>query len=96
MRTKSVLLIWLFAIAWIFWACETTVDDNWTGFGSTAHFSAPHENDHLGYIIENPEALADCQNCHGSDYDGGTSGISCMSCHEANGVVSLCNRCHGN
>jgi predicted CxxxxCH...CXXCH cytochrome family protein len=96
MKTNSVFLISLLALSWLFWSCETAVDEDWSGFGSSAHFPAPHENDHVGYIQDNPEALADCRNCHGADYDGGSSSISCLDCHETNGVISLCNNCHGN
>jgi predicted CxxxxCH...CXXCH cytochrome family protein len=95
MKTKGIFLLSLFALVGLFWGCETSVDEDWFGFGSSAHFPAPYENDHLGYIKDNPEALTDCQNCHGSDYDGGTIGISCLDCHESEGVPSECNHCHG-
>jgi predicted CxxxxCH...CXXCH cytochrome family protein len=35
-----------------------------------------------------------CQGCHGDDYQGGTSGVSCLSCH-AEGPTA-CTTCHGN
>jgi predicted CxxxxCH...CXXCH cytochrome family protein len=41
----------------------------------------------LGYKFDT------CQSCHGADYSGGTSGVSCLSCH-ADGPTS-CSTCHG-
>lgn len=35
-----------------------------------------------------------CKSCHGGDYSGGTSGVSCLTCH-TNGPEA-CNTCHGN
>ncbi|MEQ1568922.1 MAG: hypothetical protein ABMA64_25010 [Myxococcota bacterium] len=36
----------------------------------------------------------DCRDCHGPELDGGTSGVSCDSCHEA-GWRDNCTYCHG-
>jgi predicted CxxxxCH...CXXCH cytochrome family protein len=35
-----------------------------------------------------------CKTCHGANLDGGTSGVSCASCHGA-GWQSNCTWCHG-
>lgn len=77
--------------------CETTLDEDWTGFGTSSHFPSPYENNHVGYIQANPELLITCQECHGENYNGGSSGISCVDCH-ANSTTyeEECNRCHGN
>ena len=37
-----------------------------------------------------------CQICHGSDYTGGSSGQSCLTCHHTPGGLQSCNLCHGN
>ncbi len=34
-----------------------------------------------------------CQSCHGQDFSGGTSGVSCLTCH-ADGPTA-CSTCHG-
>ncbi len=36
-----------------------------------------------------------CQQCHGSDYKGGTSGESCIKCHNKPGGPEYCATCHG-
>jgi predicted CxxxxCH...CXXCH cytochrome family protein len=41
----------------------------------------------LGY------AFATCQKCHGADFAGGTSGKSCLTCHQ--GGPTSCTTCHG-
>lgn len=35
-----------------------------------------------------------CAECHGADFAGGTSGASCLSCHEDGGPTD-CSTCHG-
>jgi predicted CxxxxCH...CXXCH cytochrome family protein len=42
--------------------------------------------------------LASCRSCHGATLDGGTTGVSCATCHERDGFVnwqSNCTFCHG-
>jgi predicted CxxxxCH...CXXCH cytochrome family protein len=34
-----------------------------------------------------------CAGCHGSDFSGGTSGVSCLGCHR--GGPTACTTCHG-
>ena len=36
-----------------------------------------------------------CASCHGSDFSGGTSGVSCLTCHTSPGGPTSCNTCHG-
>lgn len=38
---------------------------------------------HGKYLKENKWKLADCIQCHGSNFDGGTSNVSCYNCHKA-------------
>jgi predicted CxxxxCH...CXXCH cytochrome family protein len=38
---------------------------------------------HGNYLKENKWKLADCIQCHGSNFEGGTSNVSCYSCHES-------------
>ena len=37
--------------------------------------------------------LTTCSQCHGSDFSGGTSGVTCKTCHE--GGPTACTGCHG-
>jgi predicted CxxxxCH...CXXCH cytochrome family protein len=37
--------------------------------------------------------LATCGKCHGTDFAGGTSGVTCKTCHE--GGLTSCTGCHG-
>ena len=76
--------------------CETDVDEDWTGFGSTAHFPSPFENDHAGFLRAELFPLDGCQECHGADYTGGSSGVSCLECHIYSNGPQACNTCHGN
>lgn len=52
---------------------------------------------HPGFIYSNAlqtEYGAACQSCHGVDYSGGISDVSCTGCH--NTVrPQICSRCHG-
>ncbi len=36
-----------------------------------------------------------CKDCHGEDYRGGVSGVSCYLCHTNPGGPEACNTCHG-
>ena len=53
---------------------------------------ASHEF-HGQLIREQKYAFGVCQKCHGVDFAGGTSGVSCLSCH-ADGPTG-CTTCHG-
>lgn len=51
-----------------------------------------------GYAA-NTTGLAGCKSCHGADLAGGTSGVSCSTCHAASGFAAWatqCTFCHGN
>lgn len=39
--------------------------------------------------------LASCRTCHGDDYAGGTSGVSCNDCHLGTAWQTSCTFCHG-
>jgi len=39
--------------------------------------------------------MRSCKNCHGGNYDGGTSGQSCRACHTETLGPEACNVCHG-
>jgi hypothetical protein len=42
---------------------------------------ADSSNFHGKYLKVNGWQVSECQPCHGTNYDGGTSGVSCRSCH---------------
>ena len=92
-----LLSLFVLTFALFFYGCDTSEDEEWEGFGETEHFPDPYENDHVGYLLANGYPLTDCQECHGENYDGGTSGVSCIGCHADTSAFSeKCNLCHGN
>lgn len=74
-------------------------------FGCSARKTRPtqlrvHPTDwvsrHSSFIFTNAlqaEYGLACQSCHGTDYAGGTSGVSCVGCH--NQRQDVCIGCHG-
>ena len=60
------------------------------GIGNT---SSP--NFHAIKLRENNWDIKSCQQCHASDYNGGTVGVSCNTCHSNPGGPEACNTCHG-
>jgi len=91
-----LILIFIFLTSIIIAGCESKNNEDWSGFGPSQHFPAPYEYNHPGYLAANNYPLSDCQECHGEDFNGGTTGISCIGCHNQNGVPEGCNDCHGN
>jgi len=50
---------------------------------------------HGNTIRENNWDMHSCQTCHGAEYRGGTSGVSCRTCHTAAAGPENCSTCHG-
>ncbi len=57
----------------------------------TCHRSFPHPQEwmvissdmfHGAFLNDNNYTLTGCQNCHGEDFQGGASGVSCYRCHD--------------
>jgi predicted CxxxxCH...CXXCH cytochrome family protein len=48
---------------------------------------------HGKYLINNKWNLTVCKTCHGVNYDGGTSGKTCLNCHPS--TPEACDVCHG-
>ncbi len=46
-------------------------------------------------IRENLWDMRACRSCHGLIYDGGTSGVSCRTCHFSAAGPENCSTCHG-
>ncbi len=47
-----------------------------------------------GYAA-NAHGLGPCANCHGTDFNGGSSGVSCNACHGGTAWQTSCTFCHG-
>lgn len=52
-------------------------------------------NFHGNFIASNKWNLNTCKTCHGGNYSGGTSGASCIGCHQNSGGPENCRTCHG-
>jgi predicted CxxxxCH...CXXCH cytochrome family protein len=48
---------------------------------------------HVNLLKQTNWDFAQCASCHGADFSGGTSGVSCLSCHAAG--PTACVTCHG-
>jgi hypothetical protein len=68
-----------------------------TNFPHPPNWAAPgSDQSHAAYIKSVYWDLDECKVCHGSDYKGGSSGVSCYTCHTQPGGPEACNTCHGN
>lgn len=65
-----------------------------TGWADTNNQSS--DNFHGKYIYNNKQwLLTACRTCHGSDYTGGSTGVSCLTCHTRSNGPENCRTCHG-
>ena len=53
------------------------------------------DSSHTAYIKDKYWSMDECKICHGVNYRGGTSGVSCYTCHPQSGGPEACNTCHG-
>ncbi len=60
------------------------------GFGKPGN-----SNFHSVWFKQNNWNLKFCQQCHAANYTGGTTGISCLTCHTEPAGPEACNTCHG-
>jgi predicted CxxxxCH...CXXCH cytochrome family protein len=59
-------------------------------------WATPNSADFHGNYIKNRNYdLTTCTSCHGNDFNGGTSEISCYKCHQGSNGTLACNTCHG-
>ena len=64
------------------------------GWADTLNQQDP--NFHGKYIFNNKLwNLVACRSCHGPDYKGGNTGVSCRTCHTGNSGPQGCRTCHG-
>ena len=52
-------------------------------------------NFHGNLVSDNKWDMKPCQQCHASNYSGGTAGASCLNCHKSPEGPEACNTCHG-
>jgi hypothetical protein len=64
--------------------CHQAVDATWHGSG---WLDSSSTNFHGKIIRISNGNVSDCLQCHGSNFDGGTSGISCIDCHQSEGAT---------
>ncbi len=50
---------------------------------------------HAVFLKGNNYDLKLCQSCHGADYSGGTTGQTCLTCHNKPNGPENCTTCHG-
>ncbi len=62
-----------------------------------AGFITPTSPEFHGMFIKGQQGwrLEPCQTCHGNDYAGGISEVSCRTCHTSIAGPEACNTCHG-
>jgi predicted CxxxxCH...CXXCH cytochrome family protein len=70
-------------------------------FCQQCHATYPHHipsdslNLHRDLIRSLDWQLSSCENCHGADFAGGRTGVSCVVCHTQAGGPASCTSCHG-
>jgi predicted CxxxxCH...CXXCH cytochrome family protein len=71
---------------------------------SDCHANYPHPNNwvapgnassHAAHLKDHYWNMDQCKSCHGANYQGGVSGVSCYNCHTEPGGPEACNVCHG-
>jgi hypothetical protein len=89
MKTSKLFLVALAAGAVLFASCSELKDDLKeppTGAGGVhgPEWSDPVSPEFHGRFLKAQSWNdAECRSCHGGDYGGGTSGVSCLTCHPA-------------
>jgi len=73
---------------------DNLVSADQVGFHPSGWVNASSANFHGKAIAQSGWMLTSCQSCHGRDYKGGNSAISCYDCHSSG--PESCNMCHGN
>lgn len=101
---KKFLIYYLFSFAllsaFIFYSGCSEVDTDIStapevsGFHGAGWTSPGSGNFHGDVISSSNWNMDGCKGCHGTDYKGGASGLSCFKCHT--GGPEGCNVCHGN
>lgn len=74
---------------------ENLVAPTKPGVHPTGWLDTNSTNFHGKYIASLGWSLTTCKTCHGADYQGGSTGISCRKCHTEAAGPEACNTCHG-
>jgi predicted CxxxxCH...CXXCH cytochrome family protein len=100
---KKTFFLYLFvfamiAITSIFYGCSEAQDNLATapeiGTHPVGWIYQESVNFHGKYLYNYKQFnLVACKQCHGSDYNGGVSGVSCITCHPSS--PEDCRLCHG-
>jgi len=94
------ILSTLFLVLTLFFGCTDLKDDVQS---SAPNFSLhkdgianPSSPNFHGKLVSGSKwDMKQCQQCHGSNYNGGTADASCYDCHTSPGGPQACNTCHG-
>lgn len=100
MRNKYFVIVLILVSTLFIYNCSEVKDDiaqpeelegvHPEGFGTMGA-----DNFHSFKIQASGWNMTGCQKCHASDYSGGTTGVSCLDCHQDAGGPESCNTCHG-
>jgi len=95
---KIYTLIIIFSLTLLVVSCSEIKDELPTPIDASVHpegFSKAGNPDFHGKFIQaNAWNMKMCQQCHGSNFNGGTSSVSCLSCHSEPGGPENCGTCH--
>jgi predicted CxxxxCH...CXXCH cytochrome family protein len=94
-----ILFIALIALVLAYHGCSE-IEDNLTapespGVHGAGWVKPSSPNFHGNYIINQKWNLSTCKTCHGNDYKGGNTGLSCYKCHTQPDGPEACTTCHG-
>lgn len=99
---KAIYIVYFIALtaALIYAGCSDTVSDLTVNPAPEVHqegfANSTSPGFHGRYIFDNKLwNLKTCQQCHGADYAGGSTGSSCLTCHSTEGGPENCTLCHG-
>ena len=68
--------------------------EGWSGRGAI-DLNPPPPTFHGNYIRDQKGHMSSCWTCHGRNYAGGSSQVSCLTCHTKPGGPENCTTCHG-
>jgi predicted CxxxxCH...CXXCH cytochrome family protein len=101
MKHQHILVLISLSLTVLFVSCSDLKRDlpTATSSGVQVHnagwIDESSANFHGKAIQGNGWNTSDCKSCHGPDYSGGTSGKSCLLCHNQAGGPENCRTCHG-
>lgn len=101
-RDVQILIVLFFLLSAIFVSCSDLKNDlpTATSAVSKIHEEGWSEVSSVGFhgkaIQSDNWDIRPCKKCHGLDYKGGSSGKTCLGCHNQPGGPENCGTCHGN